>query len=128
MGFVGMIFNSIESTSLSDRIKAVEMDYLAQPLLMFGTTLAKISICFFFLRTIGRRRPWNLLLGLLTVFLALVNLAFALTTNLQCRPLEKLWRPTVEGECFDAAVGLNLGLFQGGKFNMDTIPAVPSSS
>jgi hypothetical protein len=101
--------------SLNDRIKAMEMDYLAQPLLMFGTTLGKISICFFFLRTIGRRRPWNLLLGLLTVILAIVNLAFALTTNLQCRPLEKLWKPTVDGQCFDPAVGLNLNFFQEGK-------------
>jgi hypothetical protein len=115
MGFVGMVFNSIEASSLNDRIKAMEMDYLGQPFLMFGTSLAMISICFFFLRTIGRRRPWNLVLGMLTVLLAVVNLVNVLTANLQCRPLEKLWRPNVDGQCLPEGVSMNIGFFQGGR-------------
>src|SRR5690554_6241774 len=100
MGFVAMIFTSIEATSVSTPTRAMQFNYLARPWLMLGTTLAKISVCFFFLRALGRRRPWNLFLGALILLLALANLAFALASNLMCRPLEKLWEPDVEGECF----------------------------
>ncbi|PKS10423.1 hypothetical protein jhhlp_002174 [Lomentospora prolificans] len=114
MGFVAMIFASVEATSISDPIRAMQFYYLAKPWLMFGTTLGKISICFFFLRTLGRRRPWNVFLGMLILLLALVNLAFALGSNLLCRPLEKLWNQSVEGECFDGNAELGTAYFQGG--------------
>lgn len=116
MAFVGMIFTSIEASSLDDRIRAMQYDYLSQPWLMFGTSLAKISVCFYLLRTIGRRRPWNILLGMLIVLSAIVNLAFAMTSNLQCRPLAKLWNPTLEGQCIDAVISLNLRYLQEGQF------------
>lgn len=114
MATIGTIFTIIEGLSLNDRIRALQFDDLAQPWLMFGSTLAKISICFFFLRTIGSRRPWNVVLGGLIVVLAVVNLVFALVANLQCQPLEKLWDPSVPGRCFDPTIEVNISYFQGG--------------
>lgn len=115
MGFVALIFASIEATSVQDPTRALQFTYLARPWLMLGTTLAKISVCFFLLRTLGRRRPWNVCLGILILLLALVNLAFALASNLMCRPLEKLWEPEVEGECFSMEAELGITYFQGGE-------------
>jgi hypothetical protein len=109
-----MIFTVIEATSQNDRIRAMQFDYLAQPWLVFAATLAMISVCLFFLRTLARARPWNYLLGVLIVTLAIVNLAFSLTANLECRPLAKLWEPTLAGQCFDPVIQLNLAYFQGG--------------
>jgi len=121
MGFVSMIFTSIEATSIGNSIRAMQFYYLAKPWHMFGTTLGQISICFFFLRTLGRRRPWNVFLGMLILLLALVNLAFALASNLLCRPLEKLWNHEVEGECFDGEAELGTAYFQGGMDFIETL-------
>ncbi|SPO03965.1 uncharacterized protein DNG_06648 [Cephalotrichum gorgonifer] len=114
MGFVAMVFASIQATSTQNPTRAMQASYLGRPWLMLGTTLAKISICFFFLRTLGRRRPWNVFLGMLVLLLAIVNLAFALASNLMCRPLEKLWQPDVDGECFAGETELGIAYFQGG--------------
>lgn len=47
--------------------------------------------------------------------MAAVNFSFALTVNLQCRPLERLWKPEVEGVCWDPSVQAEFGYFQGGE-------------
>ena len=116
MGFVALIFASVEATSVENSSRALQFTYLARPWLMVGTTLAQISVCFFFLRTLGRRRPWNVFLGMLIMLLALVNLAFALASNLMCRPLEKLWEPDVEGQCFTMEAELGITYFLGGEW------------
>ncbi|CAI4218118.1 unnamed protein product [Parascedosporium putredinis] len=51
---------------------------------------------------------------MLILLLALVNLAFALASNLLCRPLEKLWDQTVDGQCVDGETELATAYFQGG--------------
>ena len=94
--------------------RALEFDYLGQPWFMMGATLAKISICLFFIRLVGGVKQWRILLGVMITLMAIVNFAFSLTTNLQCRPLEKLWNPTVDGHCWDPNMQLNIGYFQGG--------------
>lgn len=91
---------------------ALEFDVLGQPWLMMGATLSKISICLFFIRVLSARR-WRMLLGSMIVLLAIVNLTFSMTVNLQCRPLEKLWNPQADGSCWDPSVLLNFGYFQG---------------
>lgn len=68
------------------------------------------------MRLLGSARHWRILLGVMIFFMAVVNLTFSLTTNLQCRPLEKLWNPSTPGVCWDPSVQLNFGYFQGGEF------------
>ncbi|OAA57526.1 hypothetical protein SPI_07185 [Niveomyces insectorum RCEF 264] len=114
VGFVGTVFSIIEGSSMVDSSHALEFDWLGQPWFMMGTTLAKISICFFFIRLVGAVKQWRILLSSQILLMAVLNLAFSLTTNLQCRPLQKLWDPTVPGECWNPNVQLNIGYFQGG--------------
>lgn len=78
-----------------------------------SATLSKISLCLVFIALLPAKHPWKLLLGVLLFVLAAVNFAFSLAMNLQCRPLEKLWRPAADGSCWDASVQLNFGYFQG---------------
>ncbi|KAK1772334.1 hypothetical protein QBC33DRAFT_5718 [Phialemonium atrogriseum] len=108
----GTIFSVLES-SMPDSARALEFDVLGQPLFMMGSTLSKISICLFFIRLLGSARHWRIFLGVMIFLMAVVNLAFSLTTNLQCRPLEKLWNPATTGVCWDPSVQLNFGYFQG---------------
>ena len=78
-----------------------------------AATLGKISICLFFIRLLGSARSWRVPLSILIFLMAVVNFSVSLTLNLQCRPLEKLWEPTVDGACWDPSVQLNFGYFQG---------------
>ncbi|KAB5586172.1 hypothetical protein GE09DRAFT_1049155 [Coniochaeta sp. 2T2.1] len=111
VGLIGTIFSIVEG-SMKTSSGALEFDVLGQPWLMMGATLAKISICLFFIRSLNARR-WRVLLGAMIVLMAIVNFTFSLTVNLQCRPLEKLWNPQTDGACWDPSVQLNFGYFQG---------------
>jgi len=112
VALIGTIFGIVESTT-SDASRALEFDVLGQPWYLMSATLSKISICLFFISLLGRDRQWKVLLGFLIFVMAGVNFSFSLAMNLQCRPLEKLWRPNVAGECWDPSVQLNFGYFQG---------------
>ncbi|KAK3387507.1 hypothetical protein B0H63DRAFT_521558 [Podospora didyma] len=112
VALIATIFGIIESTT-PDPSRAVEFDVLGQPWYLMSVTLSKISICLLFISLLGRARQWRILLGVLIFLMAAVNLSFSMTVNLQCRPLEKLWNPSVLGECWDPSVQLNFGFFQG---------------
>ena len=114
-GFIACVLTSIEGVSLSDPIRALQFNSLAQPWLVSSCTMCKISICISFTNSIGKNRPWKQVLGALIVLLAVVNVMYAMVWNLQCRPLEKLWNPASDGECFEAAVRLGIVYFQGGE-------------
>ncbi|KAK4189855.1 hypothetical protein QBC35DRAFT_530505 [Podospora australis] len=109
VALIGTIFGIIESTS-STPSRALEYDVLGQPWYLMSVTLSKISICLFFFSV---SRQWRILLGVLVFSLAAVNFSFALAVNLQCRPLEKVWRPETEGVCWDGGVMGGFGVFQG---------------
>ncbi|KAK3314646.1 hypothetical protein B0H66DRAFT_317070 [Apodospora peruviana] len=115
VALVGTIFGIIEATA-SDPARAMEFEILGQPWYLMSDTMSKISICLLFillLRGTRGARQWRILLSVLIFFMAAVNFSFALTVNLQCRPLEKLWNPAVVGACWDPSVQLNFGYFQG---------------
>lgn len=114
IGLIGTILSILEGTGMAtSSMQALEYDVLGQPWFFLGATLAKVSICLFFIRITGGVKLWRVLLMALVVMLVVVNFAFALTSNLQCRPLEKLWNMNANGECWDPSVQLGLGYFRG---------------
>ncbi|KAJ2896348.1 hypothetical protein MKZ38_005612 [Zalerion maritima] len=113
VGLVGTIMTIAEALSMHTPMKALMFSTLSRPWTTMGAAMAKISICFFFLRLVGKQRPWNILLAAQIVVLSIVNTLSTLTTNLQCQPLEKLWNSVVEGTCWDPMVQQNIGYAQG---------------
>lgn len=114
LGIIGVSFAIVESVSQDDLRSALQFDYLAQPWLNMASTLSKVSICLFARRLIARARFWRVVLAVGIILLLLVNLAYTFTTLLQCRPLEKLWKPNISGHCWDLSIQQNIGYFQGG--------------
>ncbi|AEO71220.1 uncharacterized protein THITE_2058811 [Thermothielavioides terrestris NRRL 8126] len=114
VALIGTVFGIIEGTA-SDPVRALEFNVLGQPWYLLSVTLSKISICLFFMGLLRRARQWRLLLAGLIVLLAVVNLAFALAVYVQCRPLDKVWIPSMVGSCSDPRVQLYLGYAQGGE-------------
>ncbi|KAL8335513.1 hypothetical protein RB598_009615 [Gaeumannomyces tritici] len=113
IAFIGTVLSILEGTSMTESVLALEYDVLGQPWFFLGATLAKVSICLFFIRITGGVKLWRVLLMTLVVMLVVFNFAFALTSNLQCRPLEKLWNMNANGECWDPSVQLGLDYFRG---------------
>ncbi|KAK4213032.1 hypothetical protein QBC37DRAFT_344874 [Rhypophila decipiens] len=112
VALVGTVFAIIEATA-TDPTRAMEFAVLGKPWYLMSDTLSKISICLLFMLLLRGTRQWRILLSVLIFFMAAVNFSFALTVNLQCRPLEKLWDPSVDGVCWDPNVQRNFGYFQG---------------
>ncbi|KAK0674406.1 hypothetical protein QBC41DRAFT_377791 [Cercophora samala] len=114
IALISTCFTLVESTTPSP-VRALEYDVLGQPWYLMSVTFSKMAICLFYMRMLaGKGRQWRYLLGGLIFLMAVVNLAFALTVNLQCRPLEKIWRGgEVEGSCWDPKVQRDFGYFQG---------------
>ncbi|KAM7220231.1 hypothetical protein V8F06_004373 [Rhypophila decipiens] len=113
VALVGTVFAIIEATA-TEPTRAMEFDVLGKPWYLMSDTLSKISICLLFMLLLRRgTRQWRILLSVFIVMMAAVNFSFALTVNLQCRPLEKLWDPSVDGVCWDPNVQRNFGYFQG---------------
>jgi hypothetical protein len=101
--------------------RALEFDVLGESWFVMGATLSKISICFFFFRVLGSARHWKYALGAVICVMAVVDFIFALMIDLQCRPLHKLWNPSIEGECWDPSVLLGFGYFQGSKSKVNSL-------
>ncbi|KAM7193401.1 hypothetical protein V8F20_008451 [Naviculisporaceae sp. PSN 640] len=112
VALVGTVFCIIEATA-ADPARAMEFDVLGKPWYLMSDTLSKISICLLFIILLKGTRQWRILLSVLIFLMAAVNFSFALTVNLQCRPLEKLWNPSVDGVCWDPKVQRDFGYFQG---------------
>lgn len=114
VGLAGTVFSILEGTAMAASTgRALEYDVLGQPWFFLGATLAKVSICLSFIRIMGDLKMWRILLLALVLMLVLFNFVFALTSNLQCRPLEMLWNMNVDGECWDPSIQLNLGFLRG---------------
>lgn len=94
---------------------------IGQPWYLISATLSKVSICLFFMGLLRRARQWRILLAGLIVIMAIINLAFALAVYLQCRPLEKVWNPSVAGGCSDPSIQMNFGYAQGGMFSSSSV-------
>lgn len=111
VGLVGTIFSIVEASKKTSS-GALEFNVLGQPWLMTGAALSEISICLSFIRTLSARR-WKILLATLISLIVILNILFSLTSSLQCRPLEKLWKPQADGSCWHPSVRLNLEYVQG---------------
>lgn len=82
-------------------------------MLVIITCLTKVSICFFVLR-IPTNKKLIRSLYVFIVSLFVVNGATAIVLLAQCRPLEALWNPEVDGDCWNIKVYLYIGYLQGG--------------
>ncbi|AEO61488.1 hypothetical protein MYCTH_2071219 [Thermothelomyces thermophilus ATCC 42464] len=114
VALIATILGILEATAASGE-RAVQFDVAGRPWYLISATLSKISICLFFLRVLGRARQWRTLLAALIAIMAIITLAFTLFTYLQCRPLEKVWKPFVTGSCLDASIRMNFAYAQSGR-------------
>jgi hypothetical protein len=66
-------------------------------------TLSRISIVMLYLRIFTSKKVKYFCWGIIT-YLTCNGLAFMITANLQCFPLEYVWNQEIDGHCFDIAL------------------------
>lgn len=75
-----------------------------------AATSSDISICLYFSSFLDRRQV--ILIRIWTFIMAIVWFSFTMTVAFQCRPLQKLWTPEMEGFCWESDVGRDFSIFQ----------------
>ena len=93
-------------------------------LLFWSAAFTKISICIFVMRIPNSKRL-NYLLYSLMALVTFANGAAVIVFLAQCRPLEALWDPAVNGNCWNEEIYIGFGEFQGG-WSLPTIDMMPA--
>ncbi|CAJ2511216.1 Uu.00g068410.m01.CDS01 [Anthostomella pinea] len=96
-----------------DNTNNADVEHKSVKMRWHGSALSKVSICLFVLRLVSRVRAWRIVLGVQSMLLLVVSLAYSFTALLQCRPLERLWKPEISGECWSLDIQRDIGYFQG---------------
>lgn len=96
----------IEITDPSDREKTLMLTFLAPAVSVVASTLGKISMVLFLVRLLGSSTKkvhlW-LLYGVTAIMIG-VNIFMIGILLGQCTPMEKSWKPHVDGTCVSLAV------------------------
>ncbi|KAK0648212.1 hypothetical protein B0T16DRAFT_113643 [Cercophora newfieldiana] len=95
-----------------DIIEASKWSRVTIPPNLAACALARISLCLFFMRIVDRRRGYKAFLWTLIILNVLVNIMSIIRMFASCRPLEKLWDHSVEGECWPSSTAFITGMIQ----------------
>lgn len=103
--------------TLEQLSEVTKLEYTSQVILIFGTMSIKVSIGFFLLRIfgLGTKRWWRSALYSIMVFAVLTSISCAVSVLTQCRPLPKLWNPSINGSCWGPKTLIAIGDYNGGK-------------
>ena len=101
----------------ADINQAMKWQFLALSLAAFSFFFTRISICLFLLRIFGVSRYWRWILYCAIAFITTTNIPFAIIVITQCRPMSKVWDPSVHGKCMSPVVVNFVSYGSGGKLN-----------
>lgn len=84
--------------------------------IVLSAMFTRISICFFLRRIFARIETWGRFLSFMINFIWVSNLPLIVGILFLCRPLGKVWHPSLSGECWPTQTFVNIGYWQGGKW------------
>lgn len=101
--------------------KAVEINWITQPWVIFGFATGKISVALLILRIIGPKafwRSWTLYFCMVTVFI--FNTVDCIITFTQCNPPKALWTPSLvtsgDAKCWNPHIQSDYAIFLSCEF------------
>jgi hypothetical protein len=109
-GIADAVFAMVEG-SMTTSSSALQFHVLGQPWMTLAANSSNISICLYLSSFLGRQ--WVNPTRVWIFIMAVVWFSFTMTVAFQCRPLQKLWNPEMDGLCWDSDVERNFGYFQG---------------
>ena len=103
--------------SLEQLSEAIKLQCFIQIVIIVGVMFVKVSIALFLLRIfgLGHERWWRWSLYFIMWITVLTSLSSAIIALAQCRPIRKLWNPTVRGSCWSPETVVAFGEYNGGK-------------
>ncbi|KAL2041850.1 hypothetical protein N7G274_005635 [Stereocaulon virgatum] len=99
--------------SLRGLSQALKWQFLVECLTCFTYVFIRISICLFLLRLFGNKKRLRWALYCLMAFVTATNLSSAAVFLAQCRPLRKVWDPSVSGTCVSTGTVVFAGYYNG---------------
>jgi len=98
--------------------KGLKMNFVSQPIYLWGIALVKISVGFFLLRIAVSKFYRRLIISIM-VFMGVYTFGCFMTILLQCTDIRVMWDPTIKATCWTASTIKALGYTNAG-FNIST--------
>ena len=102
--------------NVDQKIGAGEYEAISSAFSIMSLCFGKISICMSLLRILqgASWRKLKLTLYVTIIVVSIVNSAVTIMTLVQCRPITKIWNPSIPGSCLNIDVQKDLAYLQGG--------------
>lgn len=97
--------------------RIIEIEFIAQVLVIFVMTSARISVALLVTRVFATSLTAKIWLYALMIFMTLVMVITACISIPICDPVEKQWNPTVPGTCWSTAAKLSIQYINGSKLH-----------
>ena len=92
-------------------VEVLKLYYVVQPLAIMAVAVSRISVALLVLRIVGlsawrRRFLWFTIISTLVITVAVCILIFC-----PCKPVEGLWNPFIQSNCWDPRIVTDLTIF-----------------
>jgi len=104
--------------TFEQRVSAMRLEFLSQAFGLAGAAFARISFAVLLLKFCVASRAWCWTVWSIIWVQAVCNSATVLIIYLQCRPIQALWNPNVEGTCWSPQIQVIAGYALGGEIRM----------
>jgi hypothetical protein len=79
--------------------------WAAEPKNLFAVYLVRVSISLFFLRIVPRmKKAYKWVIWSTIVTMTIADIYVSINYFIQCRPIQKVWRPELPGSCLTGVV------------------------
>jgi hypothetical protein len=96
----------------ADVVEASKWSRATIPPNLMACLLSRISLCLFMMRIVGLFRTYQVILWIVMTLNSITTSASIIQLFAGCRPLEKLWNPSIPGTCLPRHVTTIVGLTQ----------------
>lgn len=91
------------------------------PFFLFSSMFTKLSTGLFLLRILGANRAWKTTMYIIIALVVATNVSSACICLSLCKPMAKLWKPTILATCWSQGTRLGINYYQGSKRRKDTV-------
>ena len=101
-------------------VEVLKLYYIVQPLAFMGIAISRISVALLVLRIVGlsvwrKRFLWFTVISTLVITIVVCVLIFC-----ACKPVEALWNPFIQSNCWDPVIVTNLTIFSSSTYPIAT--------
>ena len=94
------------------KIMAVKLNWISQPFAIFSGGVGKVSVALLLLKIMPKNKFRQWFLYILIALMTIINAICVAFIFGQCSPVQKLWEPSISGNCLRPYVQQDIGIFR----------------